>query len=231
MRLLAIATLIGIAMVLHVQPISAQATAQEESYRFDFGLGLGMSGYLGDANTGNIFRHPGFAGEASFRYLINNRWALRTQLTTASLSGNTKDLRDILPADNNTKFKSNIFALTEGVEFNFFSYGIGETYKRLRRWTPYLGLGVGALVSNTGGKTYFALCAPMTFGFRFKVKPRFNLEAAFTIAKTFSDNIDGAKDLHNIKTTLLKDTDWYSTIHIGFTYEFGPRCTVCHRID
>nr|WP_302064290.1 hypothetical protein [uncultured Duncaniella sp.] len=41
----------------------AQATAQPETYRFDLGAGIGMSGYLGDANESNLLSHPGFAAD------------------------------------------------------------------------------------------------------------------------------------------------------------------------
>lgn len=42
-----------------------------------------MSGYLGDANESNLFANPGVGLNASFRYLINSRWALRGLLTAA----------------------------------------------------------------------------------------------------------------------------------------------------
>lgn len=38
-----------------------EAAAQDETYRFDIGGGIGMSGYLGDANESNLLKHPGFA--------------------------------------------------------------------------------------------------------------------------------------------------------------------------
>ena len=55
---------------------AAQTQASVEEYKFDIGVGLGMSGYLGDANESNLFAHPGVAFNASFRYLINSRWAM-----------------------------------------------------------------------------------------------------------------------------------------------------------
>lgn len=203
----------------------------EESYKFDFGLGLGMSGYLGDANQSNLYKHPGFAANASFRYLFDSRWSVRGTLTTASLKGNTADWSNFVP--EHIAFTSQVYDLGARGEFNFFGFGIGETYKRLKRWTPFLGLGVGVTLSSSEGKSYAGFNIPMSFGFRYKVSKRFNLEAVFTMTKTFSDHVDGAllTDLYQIKSSFLKNTDWYSTLTIGFTYEFGKRCVTCHRVD
>lgn len=203
----------------------------EESYKFDFGLGLGMSGYLGDANQSNLYRHPGFAANASFRYLFDSRWAIRGMLSTESLKGNTADWNNYVP--EHISFTSQVYDLSVRGEFNFFPFGIGETYKRLRRWSPFLSLGLGATMASVEGHSYVALNLPMSFGVRFKLRPRFNLEATFNMTKTFSDHIDGPalSDLYEIKSSFLKNNDWYSSITIGFTYEFGKRCVTCHRVD
>ena len=128
-----------------------EAAAQDETYKFDIGGGIGMSGYLGDANESNLLKHPGFAVQASFRYLIDTRWAIRGLLTTASLSGNTADFDNALPDGRSYSFSSRIYDLGARAEFNFFGYGIGETYKRLKRWSPYLALGLGVTLASADG--------------------------------------------------------------------------------
>ncbi len=73
-----------IVLVMIVALVSSGATemrAQDETYRFDLGAGVGMSGYLGDVNRSNMFRRPGFVAQLSFRYLIDTRWAIRTLFT------------------------------------------------------------------------------------------------------------------------------------------------------
>ena len=57
-----------------------RASAQETAYKFELGPALGFSGYLGDANTGSLYAHPGFAGGAIFRYLVSPRWNIRGTL-------------------------------------------------------------------------------------------------------------------------------------------------------
>lgn len=211
----------------------AQAQAQVEEYKFDIGAGIGMSGYLGDANESNLFKHPGVAFNASFRYLVNTRWAFRGLFGVSTLSGSTADWDNVLPPGSPVDFKSTVYDLVARAEFNFFNYGIGESYKQLRRWTPYLSLGVGGTLSSTGDGTFAAFNIPMAVGVKFKIKQRLNLGLEFTMTKVFGDKVDSKDltDLYGIKSSFLKNTDWYSGLTISLSYEFGRRCVTCHRLD
>lgn len=216
-------------------PARAFAQTQEsvEEYKFDIGAGIGMSGYLGDANESNMFAHPGVAFNATFRYLINSRWAIRGMLTGVSLSGSTADMDNVLPEGKVYDFKSSVYDLGARAEFNFFNYGIGETYKRLTRISPYLSLGLGVAMSSSGGDTSVAMSLPMGFGVKYKLRPRLNLGLEFSMTKVFGDKVDSSEltDLYQIKSSFLKNTDWYSSLMFTVTYEFGKRCVICHRID
>ena len=74
-------------IVVAVMPL--KVSAQEEVYKFDIGVQLGLDGYLGDVNESNMFSNPGFAAGASFRYLADARWAIRGVFNTYGLSGNS----------------------------------------------------------------------------------------------------------------------------------------------
>lgn len=204
-----------------------------ESYKYDFGVGLGMSGYLGDANESNLFKHPGFAAHINARYLFDSRWAIKAQIGMSTLSGNTADFDNVLPFGENYSFKSTVADLSVRGECNFFAFGIGETYKRLRRWTPYITAGLGASMAMTDGNNYVAFSIPLGAGVRYKLSRRVNLHAEFTMTKVFGDHVDSKElsDLYKIKSSFLKNTDWYSNLTIGISYEFGPRCATCNRID
>lgn len=230
LRRLLLLTLLAALALVKGQGVMAQ---EDDTYKFDLGAGAGMSGYLGDANESNLFKHPGLAANISFRYLANPRLAVRGLLNLASLSGNTADWTNQLPGGAQYSFKSWVYDLQGRAEFNFFPFGIGETYKRLRRWTPYLALGVGCALSSSGGSTAVAFSVPMAAGVKFKVTKRFNLALEFAMTKVFGDHVDGPdlSDLYTIKSSFFKNTDWYSTLALSFSYEFGPRCVVCHRID
>ena len=150
-----------------------------------------------------------------------------------TLSGNTADFSNVLPDGKQYSFKSTAYDLGFRGECNFFGYGIGETYKRLRRWTPFLSVGIGMTMSSTPDGSFFALNIPMGVGIKYKFKPRWNLIAEFSMTKVFGDKVDSAEltDLYGIKSSFLKNTDWYSSLTVGITYEFGARCVTCHRID
>lgn len=220
-------------VIAAVSALPVRAVDLVESYKFDVGVGIGMSGYLGDLNETNPFSHPGFTANAGVRYLIDSRWALKGQLSVASLSGNSDGFHSALPDNQSYSFHSTVYDLGFRGEANFFAYGIGETYKRLRRWTPYLTLGLGMTMASTSPGSFFAVNIPMGVGVKFKLKPRLNLNAEFTMTKVFGDKIDSPEltDLYHIKSSFVKNTDWYSMLSIGISYEFGARCVTCHRID
>ncbi len=213
--------------------LSVCAVAQTAPYKFDFGANLGMSGYIGEANGSNIFKHPGFDGELSFRYNGDARWSIRGILSTFGLSGNTEGMANTLPDNAVYSFSSQIYELSARGEFNFFAFGIGETYKRLKRWSPYITVGLGVALASTGGNTYVAPTIPMGLGIRYKISERWNLGVEFTMTKAFNDHFDGADlaDLNLIKTAFYKNTDWYSRLTVGVSYEFGKRCETCHYVD
>jgi len=218
-------------ILLLVCAASQRMAAQEETYRFDIGGQAGMSGYLGDASS-SIFSETGFSGGVSFRYLPDVRWAVRGVLNVFGLSGNTSNMDDVLPGGAEYSFNSVVYDLGGRVEFNFFPYGIGETYKKLKRWTPYLTVGMGMSLAKCGGAGNAGFNIPMGAGLKYKIKERLNLGLEFTMTKVFSDRIDGdLTDLYQIKSSFLKNTDWYSNISLSLTYEFGKRCATCHYVD
>lgn len=212
---------------------AAGASAQSAPYRFDAGLGAGMTGYIGEANNANPFAHPGFGADLTFRYIGDVRWSIRAALSTLGIKGDTADMDNVLPDGATYSFTSQIYGLNCRAEFNFFPYGIGEYYKRLRRWTPYLAAGFGVSMAVSDGRTYAAPTIPMAFGLRYKLNKRWNMAVEFSMTKAFSDHLDGEAlaDLNRIKTSFYKGTDWYSRISVGVSYEFGERCETCNYVD
>ena len=119
------------------------------------------------------------------RYLIDTRWAARAVFSIAGLSGDSADMTDVFPGGETYKFTSTVYDLGGRIEFNFFNYGIGERYKKLCRWTPYLSLGAGVTIASCGG-TYTAFNLPMGVGVKYKLQPRINLGLEWTMTKVIS---------------------------------------------
>lgn len=210
--------------------IATLMAAQAQEYRFEVGGAIGMSGYLGDANNANLLKKPGYVAGGLFRYIINSRMALKANLLTAKISGNSANLANTYPDAQTYAFSSQLYDLGAQFEFNFLNYGIGSKYLKLKRFSPYLTLGVGATLA-TGDGDAFTLNVPMGVGVKYKLSERLNIGLEFTMRKTFSDELDGLKDLNGITSGFAKNTDWYSFTMISITYEFSKRCRTCHYVE
>lgn len=221
----------GRACALLIAAFVISGAAQAQDYRYEIGPAVGISGYLGDVNNSNLLKHSGVAGGVLFRYNMNSRWAVKANLLYASISGNSNDISTQFPGGEHYEFKSNLYDLGAQMEFNFFSYGIGPRYKRYRRFTPYMTVGLGGVLASTGGKTNGSFVIPLGAGVKLKLKERLDLGFEFTMRKEFSDKIDGLSDLNGVKHSFAKNTDWYSVAMFSLTYEFGKRCTKCHYVE
>lgn len=210
--------------------IATLMATQAQEYRFEAGGALGMSGYLGDANNANLLKKPGYVAGGLFRYIINSRMALKANLLTAKISGNSANLANTYPDAQTYAFSSQLYDLGAQFEFNFLNYGIGSKYLKLKRFSPYLTLGLGATLA-TGDGDAFTLNVPMGVGVKYKLSERLNIGLEFTMRKTFSDELDGLKDLNGITSGFAKNTDWYSFTMISITYEFSKRCRTCHYVE
>ncbi|MGM9804551.1 MAG: DUF6089 family protein [Muribaculaceae bacterium] len=214
--------------ILLLMWLAAAVNAQE--YRFEAGGALGMSGYLGDANNGNMWKKPGYVAGGVFRYIINSRMAIKANLLTASLSGNSADIENVYPDGAVYDFSSQIYDLGAQFEFNFLNFGIGSRYLKLKRISPYLTMGMG-LTMATGDGDAFTLNIPLGVGVKYKIKERLNVALEFTMRKSFSDKLDGLTDINGISSGFAKNTDWYSVTMVTLTYEFSKRCRTCHYVE
>ena len=223
---------ISVALALLATFLPTKTMAQED-YRFDIGAGLGMTGYLGDANTANLWSEPGWDFEALFRYIANPRWAFKTNFYAGNLRGDSSKMTNVFPGGETFSFSTTFYELGEMVEFNFFNYGMGETYRKLKRTSPYIAAGIGMTVWSIDGKTGAAFNIPLGVGLKYKLSQRWNIGFEFLMKKTFSDRLDGEqlKDPYGIKSSFMKNTDWYSTMSLTISYEFSKRCAVCNYKD
>ncbi len=223
---------ISVALALLATFLPTKTMAQED-YRFDIGAGLGMTGYLGDANTANLWSEPGWDFEVLFRYIANPRWAFKTNFYAGNLRGDSSKMTNVFPGGETFSFSTTFYELGEMVEFNFFNYGMGETYRKLKRISPYIAAGIGMTVWSIDGKTGAAFNIPLGVGLKYKLSQRWNIGFEFLMKKTFSDRLDGEqlKDPYGIKSSFMKNTDWYSTMSLTISYEFSKRCAVCNYKD
>ena len=219
-------------LILLVLASPLRMTAQED-YRFDIGGGIGMTGYLGDANTSNLYRNPSWDLELLLRYIANPRWAFKTNFYAGGLRGNSEQMTTVFPSGESYRFSTTFFELGEMAEFNFFNYGIGERYRKLKRFSPYITGGVSVTMWSVDGHTLAGFTLPFGIGAKFKVNKRLNLGVEFLMKKVFTDRLDGPMldDPLGIKSSFVKNTDWYSTLTFTISYEFSKRCQTCNYKD
>lgn len=217
-------------ILLTVAALASSPLRAQEDYRFDIGAGIGMTGYLGDANNSNLWKNPSWDAEVLFRYILNSRFNFKTNFYIGGLRGDSGQMSDVFPSHENYKFSTTFYELGELVEFHFFNYGMGETYRRLKRWTPYIAAGVSVTAWSVDGTTNGAFTIPLGIGFKYKPALRWNVGIEFLMKKVFSDKLDGPSldDPQGIKSAFMKNTDWYSTLSVTISYEFSKRCRTCH---
>lgn len=206
--------------------------AQEAAYKWSIGASVGLGGYLGEYGSGGLFSSPGFAASLNYSYIANVRWEFSANLAMSSLSGKVDKASGQYPGMLPEKFGATAGELNVRAEFNFFPYGIGETYKRLKRWTPFIGAGIGVAGAKPKGSSFtVAPEFPLVFGFKYMLNERVNIRADFSATKTLTHGIDGVQDIYGVERSWFKGTDWLMSLQFGISYTFGERCPTCQYVD
>lgn len=121
-------------------PHSSRAQRQDFLSRSELVLMGGGMNYIGDLNNQSALTLPRPAGGVGLRYRIDNRWALRGEVSYGSVA-----CEEDYNKRRNLSFKSDIYEVAALAEFNFAPFGPGATE---RRWTPYLFGGLAVFHFN-----------------------------------------------------------------------------------
>ncbi|MDR0422562.1 MAG: DUF6089 family protein [Proteiniphilum sp.] len=211
------------------------ANTRAQEYRCEIGSAAGTSFYMGDANRTKFYLHPGMAGGILFRYNINFLWSVKAGIFAGSVSGKSEDSGNTFPFAHRASFRRTLAELGTQVEFNFFPYSDKYAYLGTKPYTPYLFTGVGATCA-TGVETFIDANIPFGMGFKYKLKNRMNIGIEFSARKLFDDDFDVTEKTtgwnldspYGIKSSVLKNRDWYSFTMVFLTWEFSLREDPCH---
>lgn len=221
-----------IACLTGVATLSCSGLSAQE-YKYEAGGMAGAAFYMGDANKTVLFREPHAAAGAIFRYNRNFRWAYKASLAVGGVSGNTLSSGNAFPDGNQASFSRTFIELGGQVEFNFFGYSDKYAYLGTKKFSPYLFTGLG-LTTATGKDFFCGLNVPLGAGLKYKIKNRLNLGFEFSFRKLFGDSFDrpdkngfGLSDPYGIKSSFLKNKDWYSLTMFSITWDFGMRKDPC----
>ena len=217
------------AIIIPMMLLAGNARAQ--AYKYEIGAAVGIGAYVGDANT-NPFHKPGAAYGVIFRQNINYRWAIKYDLATTRMRGTTEGLGYAFPDGLKYSFSRQVLDFGAQAEFNFFSYGVGESYKETRRFSPYITAGIGFTAVPRKGDGYFNLNIPLGVGLKYKIGTRWNIGLEFTMRKTLGDKLDGKalKDPYRISSKIFKNTDWYSLTIFTISYDIGRKGMICNNL-
>lgn len=218
--------------------------AQEDEYRMEIGGALGTDFYLGDVNS-TPFRKPGVMAGFLLRRNFNPRMGVKANLAFGTLRGGAG--ARFLPSDAATpgaqgglpasvSFKRSVLDMGAQFELNLLGYGLGHEYQGVKRWSPYLTMGLGLTLAMGGNsKAVAGLNVPLGMGVKYKWKPRVNVGAEWTFRFTTTDALDvmgGQPTLSHpfgIQSSGVKNKDAYSFLMFFLTYDISPKCKECHN--
>ena len=140
----------------------------------------------------HIFMEPLEVVGGQFRYKFDQRWALqiKAQRQRITFRNETRD----------TIFYNPLMHVDVTAEFNFFRFGYNVHDRRVKKFTPFVSLGVGMTVFNTeasykGNENYLlsgqqplllqadsvgvSVYIPLSIGVKWKFHKRWQLQAAW----------------------------------------------------
>lgn len=204
---------------------------QAQEYLFEVGVKGGINYYLGDVSAKPFNQIGGTYGIVA-RYNHNLRTAIKLTVDRNSIHSSSLKESNVFPG---SPYKFNRSFMDAGLhfEYNFFSYSDVFEHMESRRFAPYVSAGIGiAYAPKTNGMSkVFAPTIPLGIGIKYKIKNRINIGLEYSMVWCSDDNLDGLKDPYGIKSSWIKNKDWYSTTQFFITFDFGNRKCDCPKGD
>lgn len=214
--------------VIFIMATTVAASAQDEpEYKLEIGAGTGLLSYVGDYES-NLLKGMQPWVTLIAKYRPNPRTAVSMNVGTGKIKGSTNDVATWYPAGA-YEFEHQLTEADLRYEYNFWPYGTGREYRGAKRFTPFITAGLGA--TFYGGPSKGAtMNLPIGAGVKYKIGQRLNLTAEWAMRITLSDKLDGSKDPYGIKSSgLFKNTDCYSVLQIGLSYDLWEKCKTCNQ--
>ena len=217
----------GLLFAALLLPATTAIAQDEPEYRLELGAGAGLVSYTGDFN-GNLLKGMQPWGTLLAKYHLNPRMALALNIGTGKIKGSTDNL-DTWYEIEHYEFNNQLTEVDFRYEYNFWAYGTGQEYRGARRLVPFITIGLG-VTHHSGENSGVTMNLPLGGGIKWKMAPRLNLILEWVMRFTPNDNLDGRKDVYGIKSSgLFKNTDCYSVLQLGVTYDLWAKCKVCNN--
>jgi hypothetical protein len=189
-------------------------------HQAEFGIGAGAAHYFGDLNPTAAVNRPKANAGVFFRKQFNNYMSVRLSGEYALLGYSDQYSNNAVQQRRNLSFNSHVWEAAVSFDFNFFTFQTGfEDF----RFTPYVGVGVGAFSYDpyafldnqkyflrplgTEGqgssayptfKTYapIAVSVPLTLGVKYALSEQFNVFAELMYRFTNTDYLDDVSGVY-----------------------------------
>jgi hypothetical protein len=189
-------------------------------HQAEFGIGAGAAHYFGDLNPTAAVNRPKANAGVFFRKQFNNYMSVRLSGEYALLGYADQYSNNTVQQRRNLSFNSHVWEAAVSFDFNFFTFQPGfEDF----RFTPYVGVGVGAFSYDpyafldnqkyflrplgTEGqgssayptfKTYapIAVSVPLTLGVKYALSEQFNVFAELMYRFTNTDYLDDVSGVY-----------------------------------
>lgn len=209
-------------------PTLSAAAQDDPEYRMEVGAGAGLVAYTGDFN-GNLLKGMQPWGTLIAKYHLNPRMALAMNVGTGKIKGSTDDAETWYPIEERYAFDNQLVEADFRYEYNFWAYGTGREYRGARPLVPFITIGLG-MTYHSGENSGVTANLPIGAGIKWKMAERLNLTVEWVMRFTPNDNLDGRADVYGIKSSgLFKNTDCYSVLQVGFTYDLWAKCKTCNN--
>lgn len=215
-------------LILPLLMVVIASFAQEDpEYKLELGGGIGTVTYLGDFN-GNLTTEMQPWGTVMAKYRMNPRMSVGLSIGLGQLKGTSANVSTWYP-EGPYEFSKRVMDVSSRYEYNFWAFGTGREYRGARRLAPFIALGLG-VTSYGGTKSGMTANLPLGAGLKYKMGERLNLTAEWRIHFTMSDYLDDVRDPYGIESSgMFKNTDCFSVIQVGLTYDLWAKCKTCHN--
>ncbi len=198
----------------------------------DLGAGLGVSSYYGDINQEVPFYNPQMSFGGFLRMNINERYAVRANITSTRFVGDDADFKNPYQQHRKASFDTNIVELAAIGEFNFFPY-VNPPEWGFAGSTLHGLLGIGTAMRFNGRKDKISVpVIIMGVGYKRILNERIALEVEWGWRKCLNDSLDGIEDPTKTgKKSRWFNNDWYNVLEVKLSFNFWQRSGKCRTYD
>lgn len=197
----------------------------------DLGGQIGVAHYKGDASKGLLpLRLSPQIGISAY-YRSQLRLTYFAELDYKQLRGDTRDEAILYPRGD-VAFESYNLGLLLGAEYNWSRHSLGYHYLDTKRWTPFVGIGLGLMLS-WNEKTLVSPQLGLRMGVKYILNERIRLRLQYSWQYSTSDQLDALGKSASLASPIgldsksLRHGDSYGALTLGIAYTLGIKDKNC----